>query len=117
MRLETAKRGIGKGWYLGPWNSDIPVSIGYANQGVDEPHEHRRITEIYVVGCGTADVRVEQQTVTLRSGDLLLVEPGESHTFLSSSDDYFHLVLQLPALEGEEARDDKRLVARSRLGL
>lgn len=117
MRFEAANRDNPKGWYLGPWNSDIQASIGYANEGIDEPHEHTRITEIYLVATGVSEIRVETETITLRAGDLLVVEPGEAHTFLSSSSDYFHFVLHIPPLQGEEARQDKHPVPRSRLEL
>jgi mannose-6-phosphate isomerase-like protein (cupin superfamily) len=106
-----------KGWFLGPWNSDLPVSVGFANEGVDEPHLHARMTELYLVARGTSTIRIDDRTVELAAGDLLVVEPGEAHTFLASSDDYFHFVVHAPALVGEEARADKHPVSRERLGL
>lgn len=106
-----------KGWYAGPWNSDLAVAVGYANAGIDEPHVHSRITEIYLVARGTAEIRVEQQTLTLRPGDMLALEPGEAHTFLASSPDYFHFVIHTPAVPGEAARQEKQAVSRARLGL
>jgi mannose-6-phosphate isomerase-like protein (cupin superfamily) len=117
MRVEKANRNTDKGWYLGPWNSDLDVSIGYANEGVDEPHLHRSVTEIYCVACGMVQIRVEEDTVVLSEGEMIVVEPGEAHTFLSSSPDYFHFVLHVPGLEGEKAQLDKVSVPRSRLGL
>lgn len=62
-------------------------------------------------------MRVERETIVLSEGEAIAVEPGEAHTFLSCSPDYFHFVIQVPGLEGEEARRDKVLVSRSRLGL
>jgi mannose-6-phosphate isomerase-like protein (cupin superfamily) len=106
-----------KGWYAGPWNSDLPISIGYANAGIDEPHLHRRITEIYLITTGSSVIRVEGETITLSTGDMLIVEPGEAHTFLSSSSDYFHFVIHIPGISGEEARSEKTRVSRARLGL
>jgi hypothetical protein len=50
-------------------------------------------------------------------GDVLAIEPGEAHTFLDSSDDYLHFVVQTPSLESEEAAADKEIVERARLGL
>jgi mannose-6-phosphate isomerase-like protein (cupin superfamily) len=117
MRLEKADLISAKGWYVGPWNSDLPIAIGYANAGIDEPHVHAQITEIYVVARGTSEIRIEQETITLQAGDLLIVEPGEAHTFLSNSPDYFHVVLHTPALSGAESRHEKQLVTRARLGL
>lgn len=117
MRIERANPNAAKGWYAGPWNSDLTVSVGYANAGVDEPHVHRRVTEIYLVARGAAEIRVEQETIALEAGDVIVVEPGEAHTFLSSSPDYFHFVAHMPGLSGEEARAEKSPVPRSRLGL
>jgi mannose-6-phosphate isomerase-like protein (cupin superfamily) len=117
MRVEKADHSIAKGWYLGPWDSDLDISLGFANAGVDEPHLHQRMTEIYFMACGTAEMRVEGETVVLDEGEVIVVEPGEAHTFLSSSPDHFHFVIQVPGLVGEEARADKVLVPRSRLGL
>jgi hypothetical protein len=62
-------------------------------------------------------VRVEQETVHLKACDVLIVEPGEAHTFLEYSNDYFHFVLHTPALSGEQACAQKRAVDRARLGL
>ena len=108
---------VAKGWSLGPWNADVPVALGYANAGVDEPHRHRRITEIYLVASGTAEIRVETQTIVLAEHDLLVVAPGEAHTFLANSPGYFHFVLHVPALPPAEAAADKVSVARADLGL
>ncbi|MBN1977919.1 MAG: cupin domain-containing protein [Anaerolineae bacterium] len=117
MYVEQADTDVKKGWYVGPWNSDLAVSVGYANAGVDEPHMHSRITEIYLVARGTSEIRVEQETIVLEAGDVIVVEPGEAHTFLSNSPDYFHFVAHVPGLSGAEARAEKSPVQRSRLGL
>ncbi len=117
MRLEQANRTASKGWYIGPWNSNLPIAIGYANAGIDEPHVHAHVTEIYVVAHGAAEIRLAHETITLQTGDLVVIEPGEAHTFLSHSPDYFHIVLHLPALSGEDAKQDKQAVSRAQLGL
>ena len=117
MRIEKANQSIAKGWYLGPWDSDLDISIGFANKGVNEPHLHKRMMEIYSIACGTVEMRVDMQTIVLTEKDVILVEPGEAHTFLSSSPDHFHFVIQVPGLVGEEAKADKVLVPRSQLGL
>jgi mannose-6-phosphate isomerase-like protein (cupin superfamily) len=117
MRIEHADSTLSKGWYLGPWNAALEIAIGYANVGVDEPHLHRYVTEIYLVARGTAEIRIERQTVPLGAGQLLVVEPGEAHTFLSSTPDYMHYVLQIPGKTSPRAQRDKVSVARSRLGV
>jgi mannose-6-phosphate isomerase-like protein (cupin superfamily) len=117
VRVERASPGITKGWYLGPWNSELAVSLGYATRGFDEPHLHRQMTEVYMVARGTSQLRVGEQTVTLAAGDIVVLAPGEPHTFVDSSPDYFHFVIHTPALEGEAALADRVTVPRSALGL
>jgi mannose-6-phosphate isomerase-like protein (cupin superfamily) len=117
MRVERANATSDKGWYIGPWNSSLQVSVGYANKGIDEPHVHAQITEIYLVARGTAQIRVERETVTLAPGDIIAIEAGEAHTFLNSSPDYLHFVVHTPGLSGTSARGEKSVVPRSRLEL
>lgn len=40
MRIVQPDLAIDKGWFAGPWDSDLDISIGYANTGVNEPHYH-----------------------------------------------------------------------------
>ncbi len=110
MRIYHPERASPKGWHVGPWNSDLTISVGYANAGIDQPHYHTRITEIYLVAGGQAQARIEQDVITLSAGDVLVVEPGETHTFLASTPDYFHFVVHCPGLAGQAARDEKTLV-------
>lgn len=117
MRFEKVNLVDDKGWYVGPWDSNLPISVGFANKGIDQPHVHSQITEIYLVARGTAEIRVEQQSITLSAGDMIVVDPGEAHTFLSSSPDYYHFVIHTPGLNGEKAHTEKSSVPRSRLGM
>lgn len=54
MRVVRSNFTSQKGWHTGPWDSDLPISVGYANAGIDEPHLHERITEIYLIANGTS---------------------------------------------------------------
>ena len=85
MRIERADPAIVKGWCLGPWNSDLPITLGYAPKGIDERHIHTRMTEIYLVARGTSELRVCDRTVTLTPGDVVVVESGEPHTSRTAS--------------------------------
>lgn len=92
----------GKGWFTGPWETDVPVALGYADAAVDDPHVHQSMHEVYLVARGTSVAVVDGQHVALQAGDLLLVEPGEAHTFVESSDDYLHFVVQAPFVAGDK---------------
>ena len=58
-------------------------------------HTSTLATEVYLVARGSASMRVETETVELIEGDALIVEPGEAHTFLASSQDYFDFVVHV----------------------
>ena len=107
-----------KGWYVGTWNGSFPFPVGYAEIGIDDPHVHTRVTEVFLIARGQAELRVEGETFTVRAGDMVVVEPGDAHTFLSSSSDYFHFVFHYPGLSSQdEIRSERQAVPRERLGL
>jgi uncharacterized protein YjlB len=106
------------GWSVGSWNGTFPFPVGYAPAGIDDPHVHTRISEVFLVAREQAALRVERETCTVRAGDMLVLSPGEAHTLLSSSPDYFHFVLHYPGLMAqEEIRGERQVVPRERLGL
>ena len=106
MFVKKLGSGQGKGWFTGPWDSDVPIAVGYADHGVHEPHAHDTMFEIYLVRSGSATAIVASEAVDLRAGDVLVVEPGEVHTFTASTPDYAHFVIQAPFVAG-----DKRLAS------
>jgi mannose-6-phosphate isomerase-like protein (cupin superfamily) len=97
-----------KRWLVGPWNSNVPVAVGWADKGVDDPHRHDEMNEIYLVARGTSQAQVGAHTVELQAGDVLVVEPGEEHTFNWSSEDYLHFVVQAPFVVGDKVAGSRR---------
>ena len=97
-----------KGWLAGPWDSGVPIAVGYANKGIAINHFHAQMYEIYLVARGSTVAIVEGHEIALSAGEMLVVEPGEVHTFGKSSPDYMHFVLQTPFVPG-----DKTLVEES----
>jgi quercetin dioxygenase-like cupin family protein len=91
-----------KGWFVGPWNSSIPVAVGYANEGVNEPHFHAEMFEVYLVAQGRSTALVDEKRVVLEAGSVLVVEPGEVHTFVESTPDYYHFVVHAPVVKGDK---------------
>ena len=82
------------------------MPVGYANEGVDEPHLHEAMFEIYLVARGESTALVNEREVSLQAGDMLVLEPGEAHTFVESSEDYFHFVIQTPFIKGDKVLID-----------
>jgi mannose-6-phosphate isomerase-like protein (cupin superfamily) len=95
-----------KGWYLQLSHPALPA-IGFANQGVNEPHCHRELREVYLVARGSSTMVIDGTDVPLRAGDVIVVEPGEVHTFAASSADYFHFVLHCPPIRGDKVPADR----------
>lgn len=102
MLHRTLDKTPAKGWFIGPWDSAVDIPIGYANQAVDEPHSHAQMHEVYLVARGESTALVDGHTVVLRSGDMLLVAPGEVHTFTAYTPDYLHFVIQTPFVKGDK---------------
>lgn len=98
----TADSSQQKGWWSGPWDSPLPVPIGYATSGVNERHFHAEMYEIYLIARGKSKAVVGSKTVSLEAGQILVVEPGEVHTFVQSSEEYLHFVIQAPFVGGDK---------------
>jgi mannose-6-phosphate isomerase-like protein (cupin superfamily) len=90
-----------KGWHRELVHPALPF-IGFANQGIDEPHYHRELREVYLVARGDSTIVVGETSVSLHAGDVMVVEPGEVHTFVKSTPDYFHFVLHCPPIKGDK---------------
>ena len=90
-----------KGWYTNLFRPDLPA-IGFANAGINEPHYHRELREVYLVARGRSTMVIDGNEIILKAGDVIVVEPGETHTFVSNSPDYFHFVLHCPQIRGDK---------------
>lgn len=95
-------RTVPKGWFVGPWNSAVSIPIGYANEGVNQTHYHQQMYEIYLVAKGESMAVVNGQEVHLKTGDMLVVEPNEVHTFVWNTADYLHFVVHTPFVKGDK---------------
>lgn len=91
-----------KAWWLGPWNSSLPIPLGYATAGVKDRHYHAEMYEIYLVARGHSKAVVSSETINLEAGQVLIVEPGEVQSFVQSSEDYPHFVVQAPFVNGDK---------------
>ena len=110
MRVTRPDAAIDKGWFAGPWDSDLAINIGYANAAVAERHYHRTMTEIYFIARGNVILDIDGQEVTVHEKSAVIIEPGEVHMFLESSPDHYHFVVQTPGLQGAAAKTDKVVV-------
>lgn len=84
-----------KGWLAGPWESSLPIAIGYANDAIDEPHRHERTTEVYLVAAGEATIVVDSDVQRVHAGDVVIVEPQEVRSFRDATTEYRAFVLHV----------------------
>jgi quercetin dioxygenase-like cupin family protein len=90
-----------KGWYRELVHPALPF-MGFANQGLNDQHYHRELYEVYLVARGSSTIVVDETSISLHTGDVIVVEPGEVHTFVKSTPDYFHFVLHCPPINGDK---------------
>jgi mannose-6-phosphate isomerase-like protein (cupin superfamily) len=102
MIHSTADARKAKGWFVGPWNSAVPVPVGYANEAIDVEHYHAEMYEVYLIAQGTSTAIVDDEEVSLTAGDILVVEPNEVHTFTNSSANYLHFVIHTPFVKNDK---------------
>ena len=55
---------------------------------------------------GHSTAIVSGNRVELTAGEVLIVEPGEAHTFVDSSENYLHFVIHAPSVEGDKYKAD-----------
>jgi mannose-6-phosphate isomerase-like protein (cupin superfamily) len=85
MYVKSEESGDGPAWICGHWNGS-PLEIGWGLRtevGAGEVRHHHPYREYYVVLEGSAELEVEGALVPLRSGSVVMVEPGERHRVAS----------------------------------
>jgi mannose-6-phosphate isomerase-like protein (cupin superfamily) len=107
-------------WLVGAGRARFPsshLSLAYldfptteaANAGIGTRHRmhlHRESWETYVVLEGVKTLRVEEEMVTLRAGELLQVPPGVRHTLAGRQAPYRGFTLRVPALDHSDKVED-----------
>ncbi len=63
------------------------------------------MNEVYLVARGHRLAEVDGKRIRLQAGDMLVVEPGERHTFIESSHDYLRFVVQAPFTPGDKVSE------------
>ena len=64
-------------------------------------HFHEDMQEVFVLLCGSVEMRVDDQTVSMTPGDTVLVEPREIHRMCNTgSDTAEYIVFGISRQEG-----------------
>lgn len=102
---------LGKeGWHLGETGLPIQVGVKSGATPFSAKHLHKTMAEYFILLAGSLRLRVDDKSVELKKGDLLAVEPGETHEVLRASPDALLLLLMPPPVAGDKVE----LAARKR---
>jgi quercetin dioxygenase-like cupin family protein len=91
-----------EGWHLK--GAGLPIQVGVKSGATPfgGPHRHKTMTEYFYLLAGELQLQVEERTLGMEKGDLVVVEPGEAHQVLRASADALLLLLMPP-----DVADDK----------
>lgn len=84
----------------------------WCDPGHGAPNHLHAVEEILCVREGQADVWIDDQHVTLTSGQLVIVPAGRKHGFSNTGKTVLHIESTLAAPVFEAAYDDKRETSR-----
>ncbi len=68
MKLYQPDDRLAKGWFAGPWDSDLEIAVGYASTTVDQPHYHRTMREVYLFSRGSSTMLVDGKRIEAQKG-------------------------------------------------
>lgn len=89
-------------WHLSETGLPIQVGVKFGTSPFGKKHLHQTMAEYFLMIAGTMKLSVAGQILEMSNGDLLLVEPGETHEVLTCSPEALLLLLMPPPLAGDK---------------
>jgi mannose-6-phosphate isomerase-like protein (cupin superfamily) len=83
-----------------------PVRMHYLRIGDSRKHVHHRTVEYYYVTEGEGEIELDDDTVTINTGDLVVVPPGVWHTSRPLPGRELHVLLVVVPPSDAEGRPD-----------
>ena len=77
---------------VGP-SEDEPVLFHYMRIHDSTKHYHRKTIEYYYVVEGTGEMELDDETVPIRKGDMIVVPTGVWHTSRPTTDSELHILI------------------------
>ena len=85
-----------------PVGKDEPVWFHYMRIHDARKHLHQRTTEYYYVTEGVGEMDLDDETVAIAKGDMIIVPPGVAHTARPTTDAELHvLIIVVPPAGGD----------------
>ena len=89
---------------------DCPIAVYSTSKLVRLSHWHPEV-ELLLVTCGTIHCRLGDRDLPLTTGDILIINPNQAHSFLSFSEDhrYINVFFSTEAIAMPESHIFQRL--------
>ena len=96
-----------EGWHL---REGFPIQVGMKSGATPfgGPHLHKTMAEYFYLLSGEIRLRVNEETLELKSGDLVVVEPGEAHEVLAATPDARLLLLMPPPVANDKVELEEK---------
>lgn len=91
-----------EGWHLNEPGLPIQVGVKFGSSPFGKKHLHRNMAEYFLLVAGSMKISVAGQILEMEKGDLLMVEPGETHEVLDCSADALLLLLMPPPVTADK---------------
>ncbi|MBN2345467.1 MAG: cupin domain-containing protein [Candidatus Aminicenantes bacterium] len=91
-----------EGWHLA--EAGLPIQLGVRSGAAlsARKHLHKTLAEYFLLLAGELKLQVNEATLEMKKGDLVVVEPGETHRVLSATPDTRLLLLMPPPVENDK---------------
>jgi quercetin dioxygenase-like cupin family protein len=110
--MKTAKlKDMVKGWFIGDFSPALihaecaEAAVKYYNKGsYENAHYHKIAQEITVIAKGL----VKMNNIEYATGDIILIEPGETSDFECLEDGTITMVVKIPSLVNDKYGEAKK---------
>jgi mannose-6-phosphate isomerase-like protein (cupin superfamily) len=100
------------------WRSTCGMRRDFVRVGKDEPlwfhymrisdsreHVHKRTTEYHYVTEGVGEIELDDETVPIAKGDMIIVPPGVAHTARPTTGAELHVLIIVVPPDGGDGND------------
>ena len=90
-----------EGWHLAEVGLPIQVGVKSGATPFGGRHLHKTMAEYFLLLKGNLRLRVNEEILEMKPGDLIVVEPGEAHEVLHASPDALLFLLMPPPVAND----------------
>jgi AraC family transcriptional activator of pobA len=90
------------GWHVRGIDMPIQLGVKSINSPIGRNHFHRTMHEYFLILEGKISLSIESRQIEINKGDLLIIDPGESHKITSKSPDAKYILLMPRAIPNDK---------------